>query len=39
MTIEKNLEEMFRQVFLSFFFLILSYRILEGMVSKSKGKQ
>ena len=39
MTIEKNLEEMFGKVFLSFFLLILSYPILEGMVSKSKGKQ
>ena len=36
MTIEKNLEEMFGKVFLSFFFLILSYPILEGMVSKSR---
>ncbi|KAF3955668.1 hypothetical protein CMV_019135 [Castanea mollissima] len=37
--IEKSLEEMFGQVFLSFFILILSYPILEGMVTKGKGKQ
>ncbi|KAK4586165.1 hypothetical protein RGQ29_023387 [Quercus rubra] len=36
--IEKSLEEMFGQVFLSFFILILSYPILEGMVTKGKGK-
>uniref|UniRef100_A0A7N2LYQ1 Cellulose synthase-like protein G2 n=1 Tax=Quercus lobata TaxID=97700 RepID=A0A7N2LYQ1_QUELO len=36
--IEKSLEEMFGQVFLSFFILILSYPILEEMVKKGKGK-
>ena len=36
--IEKSLEEMFGQVFLSFFILILSYPILEEMVTKGKGK-
>ncbi|KAK7841933.1 cellulose synthase-like protein g1 [Quercus suber] len=36
--IEKSLEEMFGQVFLSFFVLILSYPILEGMVTKVMGK-
>jgi hypothetical protein len=37
--IEKNFEEMFGQVFLSFFILILSYPILEGMVTRKKRKQ
>ena len=37
--INKNYDEMFGQLFLSFFLLVLSYPVLEGIVTKvRKGR-
>ena len=37
--INKNYDQMFAQLFLSFFLIVLSYPILEGIVTKARRRR